>query len=157
MRKDSLLIGRPMRKIFFFIAMTGLISCAEKVVDPPADLIPKNKMIDVLYDLALLNSASSTNPQALNDREIEVMPYLFEKHGIDSLQFVESDFYYASVPLEYEDMYMKIKARLEDKIKEIDEARKRKSESAREKSKKRKDSLKNASGEIKKPVLLRKQ
>jgi len=157
MQKDSLLIGKPMRKILLFIAMTSLISCAEKVVEPPEDLIPKDKMVDILYDLALLNSASSTNPQALKEKEIEVMSYLFEKHAIDSLQFVESDFYYASIPLEYEAMYMKIKARLEGKVKEIDDARKQKNESAREKSKKRKDSLKKVTEEVKNPVLLKKQ
>lgn len=156
MQKDSLLIGKRMRTISFFIVLINLISCAEKVIEPPENLIAKDKMVDILYDLALLNSAKSTNPLALEEKQVEAMPFLFEKYNIDSLQFAQSDLYYASIPLEYEDIYMKIKARLEGKVNELDEARKQRSESAREKADKRKDSLKKVTGEVKKPALSRK-
>ena len=36
--------------VLLFLIVVG---CAEKVVEPPADVIPREKMITILYDLAL--------------------------------------------------------------------------------------------------------
>ena len=54
------------------------------------------------------------------------MPYLFEKYGVDSLQFVESDRYYASIPVMYEEIYLEVKAELEKKHELIKAAKQRK-------------------------------
>lgn len=147
--KDSLLIGKIKNIYVRLFAIMLLVSCAEKVITPPENLIPKEKMTNILYDLALLNAAESTNPEALKGNSIEMMPYLFEKYAIDSVQFSESDLYYASVPLEYEDIYKTLQARLEDKVAVLDEERKQKTEQARKKAARVRDSLKNVSGESK--------
>lgn len=160
MPKDSLLIGKVKNIGCYLLAAVLLVSCAEKVIEPPEYLIPKEKMTDILYDLAILNAAGSTNPEALKNNDIEIMPYLFEKYGIDSVQFSESDLYYASVPLEYEGIYKTVQARLEDKITVLDEERKEKTEKARQRSQQVRDSLKKISGESKKtatPVLSEKK
>ena len=157
MQKDSLLIGRFLKAIFFFLCLMHLVSCAEKVIEPPADLIAKDKMIDILYDLALLNSANSTNPDALKKNSVETMPYLFEKYDIDSVQFSQSDLYYASVPLEYESIYETIQSRLEKEIQVFDEERQQKTEKAREKAAKVRDSLKKLAKTGPPPVLVRKE
>ncbi len=129
-------------------------ACAEKVIEPPEDLISKEKMTNILYDLALLNSAKSTNKAVLQKYSVEVMPYLYEKYEIDSVQFTKSDLYYASIPLEYEAIYTEIESRLEKEVDKMDEERKQKTEAAREKSKKLRDSLKsNASNIVKDSVL----
>ena len=150
MPKDSLLIGDVKNICYYLISVVLFVSCAEKVIEPPEDLIPKEKMTNILYDLALLNAAGSTNPEALKNNDIEIMPYLFEKYAIDSVQFSESDLYYASVPLEYEGIYKTVQSRLEDKITVLDEKRKEKTEKARQRSQKVRDSLKKISGETKK-------
>ena len=41
------------------------------------------------------------------------MTYVFSKYEIDSAQFVQSDLYYAAIPLEYEAIYEAVKERLE--------------------------------------------
>ncbi len=153
MLKDSLLIGKLVRGFFFLLPLLVFLSCAEKVIEPPENLISKDKMIDLLYDLELLNAAKSNKHEALEKHAVETMPYLFDKYGIDSVQFVESDLYYASIPLEYEAIYKTIQERLEEKIKVLDEARKQKNESIRNKSKNIKDSLKNKIKPTKEPVL----
>ena len=75
-------------------------------------------------DLALVNAAKSTNISVLHDNGIEPMEYIYKKHNIDSLQFVESDNFYASLPKgEYERIYKEVEARLEKKQKAADEAK----------------------------------
>jgi len=152
MLKDSLLIGRFIRLGSFVLFLAVLVSCAEKVIEPPENLIPKEKMTNILYDLALLNAANSTNPNALKNNSVETMPYLFEKYSIDSVQFSQSDLYYASVPLEYESIYETIQSRLEKEINVYDDERQKKTEAAREKADKVRDSLKKLSKNTKTPV-----
>ena len=135
--------------VIFFLAF----SCKEKLIEPPEDLIPESQMTEILYDLALINGLRSTNNTVLDQYEIETMPYLYEKYGIDSLQFVKSDEYYASVPAIYQTMYSTIKDRLDNKIDEIDKLRQQKTDSARARTKKIRDSLKTkASSSTKSPV-----
>lgn len=133
--------------IFFFV-----FSCKEKLIEPPEDLIPQSKMTEILYDLALINGLRSTNNTVLDQYEIETMPYLYEKYEIDSLQFVKSDEYYASVPAIYQTMYSTIKNRLDARIDEIDELRQQKTDSARSRTKKIRDSLKKKASSTKAPV-----
>jgi len=120
----------------------GLLSCKEKLIEPPKDLIPESEMTEILYDLALINGIMTTNPNTLDTYTIETMPYIYEKYGIDSLQFVQSDQYYASVPVIYQRMYQSISDRIETQIAEIDKAREKKNESARARNKRVRDSLK---------------
>ena len=77
--------------------------------------------IEILRDLAILNAGRTTNVAILQKNDIEPMPYLYAKYGIDSTQFSESDLYYASIPEEYEDIYAKVEERLETEKKVITE------------------------------------
>jgi len=133
--------AKPLIKTLIVGSLLLLASCAEKVIEPPEDLIPTDKMTEILYDLSLLNAASSIGGNALKEKGIETMPYLFEKYGIDSLQFVTSDQYYASIPLTYEAIYKDIQTRLEKEVEQIETARKQRSDSIREQANILKDSL----------------
>lgn len=70
-------------------------------------------MVNILSDLAVLNSAKNANSNVLRDHMIEPTTFIFEKYEVDSLQFVTSDNYYASLPKEYETMYAEIEAFLD--------------------------------------------
>lgn len=108
-----------MNRIVLLIALLLFFSCAEKLIERPENLIPKEKMMDILRDLAILNAGRTTNVSILHNNEIEPMPYLYAKYGIDSTQFSDSDRYYASIPEEYEDIYKNVEARLEKEKEEI--------------------------------------
>ncbi|WP_080317997.1 DUF4296 domain-containing protein [Croceivirga radicis] len=126
--------------VLLVVAFT-VLGCKEEVIEEPENLIPENKMTELLYDLAVLNGAKATNPGILKDNDIETMPYLFNKYKIDSLQFVQSDVYYASKPLIYQRMYKEVLSRLETKADKMEEDRKRKADSIKEANKKVKDTL----------------
>lgn len=98
-----------------------LLSCAEKVVNKPEHLIPKDTMVDMLHDLALISAAASSFPQTLSTYDTEPMAFLYQKYETDSAQFVQSHVYYASLPLEYQAMYKAVAQKL-DQSKETVEA-----------------------------------
>ncbi len=99
-------------------------SCAEKLVEKPDNLIPKEKMVEILNDMAILNAAKSTDIAILRNHNIEAMKYIYSKYEIDSVQFVESDFYYASLPKEYEAIYLGVEAKIEKEKVRIEEVEK---------------------------------
>lgn len=125
-----------MLKYIVVIFLGLLISCNEKVVEKPVNLIPQDKMATILYDVALLNAGKIINESTLNEYDIQPMAYIYTKYGIDSVQFVKSDTYYASMPTEYEAIYTKVRDRLERDEKFFEEKRKQEQDSIREAKKK---------------------
>jgi len=113
-----------LRKEILLLVLIILLSCGEKLMEAPENLIPKEKMVEILADMAIANSAKSTNIGLLRDNNIDPTAHVFKKYEIDSLRFVESDRYYASVPAEYEAIYTEVELRLERQKKELEEAKK---------------------------------
>lgn len=105
-----------MKKIIipFLIALLLLISCKKDVVATPDNLIEKDKMVDVMYDLSLLTAMRNQNPALLDSFKTSPNKYIYKKHQIDSAQFAQSNIYYAADYKEYKKMYEQVKTRLEE-------------------------------------------
>jgi hypothetical protein len=131
-----------MQKYIVAIFIGLFFSCNEKVVEKPENLIPETKMASILYDVSLINAGKIINEGVLNEYDIEPMGYIYAKYGIDSLQFVKSDTYYASIPTVYEAIYTKVKDRLEKGEKFFEEERQKKQDSINESREKLKPNLK---------------
>lgn len=133
-----------MKKLLFLLVLLTVVSCAEKVVEEPDNLIPKEKMIDILHDLAILNATKTTIGAKLDESGIDIMEFLYKKYQIDSTQFSESDLYYASLPLEYQAIYTEVETRLDKRQKAMEEATEKKNDSIRKANEKRSDSIRSA-------------
>lgn len=101
-----------------------LMSCGEKLLEAPEDLIPRDKMVLILKDMAIVNAAKGANKGILKDNAVEPTSYIFEKYEIDSAQFVESDRYYASLPVEYEAIYTEIETILKEEKEQLEAEKK---------------------------------
>lgn len=123
------------------LGLMVLVSCAEKVVEEPENLIPQDQMIEILYDLSILNAAKSGAKRQFDDAQIDVMGFIYTKYNIDSTQFAESDLYYASLPTEYQKIYQNVEAMLERKKDTLEAISKRLNDSIREANLERRDSL----------------
>ena len=100
------------KEILFFIFISLILSCKEAVVKKPENLIEKEVMVDVMYDLALLEAMKYQSPNALETHKTNPDEYIYKKYKIDSAQFVQSNMYYASDYKGYKDMYDQINSRL---------------------------------------------
>lgn len=150
-----------MKKAFILAIFTWLTSCSEKLLEKPENLIARDKMVEVLKDLAIINAAKTTNSAKLREKNIDPMAYIFEKYSIDSVQFVESDKYYASLPVQYESIYKEVESRLDKEQQVLKDAKKlkdslklleteQKQQMERVKRQKTTDSLAQTSGNKKK-------
>ncbi|SNR55903.1 protein of unknown function [Maribacter sedimenticola] len=106
------------------LLMLVFVSCAESLIEKPDNLIPKEKMVLILKDMAIVNAAKGTNLGKLKDNGIEPTEFIFEKYEIDSAQFVDSDRYYASLPLVYESLYKQVETSLEQQREQVETAKK---------------------------------
>lgn len=104
-----------MRRAAVIFGILLLITACQgiKKSDKPDDLISEDKMVDVLTDISLVHGARSYNKDLMIEKGIDVQKYVFEKHDIDSLQYIKSHEYYSENYREFEDIYARVKERLE--------------------------------------------
>ena len=103
-----------MKKITsFFIILIILVGCKKELVKEPKRLIEREKMVNIMYDLSLLEAMKVENPVLMDSFKYNSNQYIYKKYKIDSVQFAQSNIYYAADYKEYEKMYNQIKARLD--------------------------------------------
>lgn len=129
------------------------VSCKKELVKQPAKLIEKEKMIDIMYDLSLLEAMKYQNPASIDSSETNPTKFILKKYKVDSLQFAQSNMYYAADYDNYKDMFDQIGKRLAveqravDSIVKIEEKKALKLK-AKEKKVVNKDSLKTVMKQV---------
>ena len=79
----------------------------------PKKLLSEEKMIEVLYDMSVLNSAKNINKMVLEKKGIAPVDFVYHKYGIDSAQFAESSAYYTYKSEVIQRIYDSVLGRLE--------------------------------------------
>lgn len=102
--------------LFFIIA---LFSCQNATIEKPSKPINEAVMIDILYDLSLVEAMKSQNITN-SGNVINSSQYIYKKYKIDSLQFVQNNKFYASDVDNYKKMFEKVKVRLETDANKLD-------------------------------------
>lgn len=117
--------------LYIFIAVFFLGCSHVERPKKPKNLIAKEKMSDIIYDLYILNAAKGVNRKLLELHGVMPLEYIYSKYNIDSLQFAESNTYYAFDTEVYSVIIEKVKADLE-KSKNIYEIMARKDQMAQD-------------------------
>lgn len=118
------------RLVIYSLTLLTLFSCGEELLSKPENLISKEKMADIIQEMAIVNAAKTTNSAVFHENNIDPTEYVLAKFKVDSLQYVESDRYYVSKPVEYEKIFKIVEKRLETDAKEMSDT-KRKNDSIR--------------------------
>lgn len=131
--------------VFFLVLLVILSSCNKDLVEKPDNLIEKGVMIDIMYDMALLDALKYQDPNSLYTNDVNPKTYIYKKYKIDSLQFVKSNAYYAADYREYKTMYDALGDRLKKEKASVDLVIKKEQKKAvalkKAKAKKRQDSI----------------
>lgn len=96
--------------IVLFFVLLGCNSSATSVA--PEELIPAQKMENILFDLSLLKAIDNTK-LTRDGEEVFNNQYLLRKYNIDSLTFAQNQHYYAQNPKLLFRIYQRIDRRLE--------------------------------------------
>ena len=105
------------KRISLLVFIFGLCFACNKIEKPnkPDNLIDKNKMVDILFDVFVFNAAKGTNKSLLEKNNVTPDVYIYKKYQIDSLQFVKSNEYYAYDIKVYEEIINKVEAKIKAK------------------------------------------
>lgn len=102
-----------MKFISAFLLVFLFWSCNDKVTyEKPEDLIDKEKMTDLLYEMHIAIGTSNIKNIHL-EKNRNYMSLVYEKYGVDSTQFANSNLYYTSNIIEYEEIYEEVERRLD--------------------------------------------
>ena len=99
-----------MKKYLLIIFL--FLGCSDNV---PDNLISKEKMENIIFDIMILNASSGFDLKIDNNLLSDEL--IYKKHNIDSLQFFESELYYSKNPRDHYEIYAKVKIRI---LKSID-------------------------------------
>ena len=101
-----------MKKYFLLlITFSFLFSCSD-AIEKPENLIEKEKMDDIIYDLTLLQAMRGSFQGRLDSANVTAADYIYKKYNVDSSQFANSNRYYASDVAAYNRMYNRVNERL---------------------------------------------
>ena len=109
-----------MKKGISLLAILALLGCKEDLVKKPEHLIEKSKMMDIMYDLALLEAVKYQNPAVLDSNQIRPKQFIYKKYKIDSLQLAQNNIYYAADYKNYKIMFESVVKRIANEKKRID-------------------------------------
>ena len=102
-------------KLLFVFGMI-LVACKQKNV--PSNVIPNDKMVNVLVDMHLADAVLSrvSNQDTMLMMASSKYYYIFKKYGIDSAKFTRSLKYYNYQPDEFAKIYAQVVDSLNAKI-----------------------------------------
>ena len=105
-----------MNKLKVIIILSLIFGCNNSLNQkhsPPDNLISKEKMVDILHDMTLINVAKGVNKSILVNNGIIPEQFIFNKYSIDSTLFAISNDYYSYDLKTYQTIYEKVKIKLE--------------------------------------------
>lgn len=105
-----------------FLLFAILISCQKPAVSKPDNLIDEEVMVDIMYDVSVLEAMKSQKAFVLEANSINPNTYIYKKYKIDSLQFANSDKFYASDIKKYKEIFDKVNKRMEEKMERLKKA-----------------------------------
>lgn len=86
----------------------------------PENLIPKDKMVDILMETYLLNAARSVDNKSIITKGIKMDSLIYRNFGVDSLQFAKSNAFYATDVNTYMSIFQEVETRLDVMRKKMD-------------------------------------
>ncbi|MFM7895141.1 MAG: DUF4296 domain-containing protein [Flavobacterium sp.] len=102
-----------MRQLFILFFALFVVSCSKNPIPKPDNLLDEETMINILYDISLLQAIDGSMPNKLMEQDIKMDQYVFEKYKIDSTTYRQNQLYYAGDARKYKKIYDKVLERLE--------------------------------------------
>ena len=102
-----------MRIILTLIILVIVQSCKDFNNKKPENLISEDKMVEILFDLEIINAARGDNKKIIEEKISNVNNYLQNKYKIGIDQFENSISYYSSDILKYSMIIQEVEQKLD--------------------------------------------
>jgi|SRR5699024_5946979 len=115
-------------RVILLSIVGAFLSCQDIEKTPkPDNLIPEDKMVEILVDLAKVDAAFSISSKEYKKRGVVGREMILKKYDIDSVQLVKSNAYYAEDFKANQRIYEKVQAQLQkenDSLRELSDKQK---------------------------------
>ena len=108
--------------IILIITFIALISCDNGVIKKPNHLIERDEMVNIIYDLSILEGMKSAN--SAGNIYPTATQFLKKKYKIDSLTYAKNSHYYSADLKNYKKMFDEVKQRIDDNNAKINPTKK---------------------------------
>lgn len=109
------------RLSYILFALVMMVSCQKAYeVSKPDELIGKEKMVEIITDMMILDAAGNVSDIPLKKNKISPYQLISEKYEIDSIQLKQNLNYYNTQFDENLEIYEEVKANVEAKRKALD-------------------------------------
>ena len=102
-----------MKQVLFLFVSLFVLSCSKNPVPKPDNLLDEEVMVNIIYDISILQATDGSMSYKLTDHNIKMDQYIFEKYKIDSITYRENQRYYAADARKYKKIYKKVIERFE--------------------------------------------
>jgi len=102
-----------MKQLLFLFVALFVASCSKNPVPKPDNLLDEETMVDIIYDISILQATDGSMPNKLIENNIKMDQYIFDKYKIDSITYRQNQLYYAGDARKYKKLYKKVLERLE--------------------------------------------
>lgn len=102
-----------MKQVLFLFVSIFVFSCSKNPVPKPDNLLDEEVMVNIIYDISILQATDGSMSYKLTDHNIKMDQYIFEKYKIDSITYRENQRYYAADARKYKKIYKKVIERFE--------------------------------------------
>lgn len=104
-----------------FILVLCFFGCQNvDLPEKPKNLIPKDKMIDILMESYLANAARSVDNKSIIVKGIKMDSLIYRNFGVDTIQFAKSNAFYAADVNTYMSIFQEVETRLDLMQKKMD-------------------------------------
>jgi len=118
-----------MKQVLFLFVSLFVLSCSKNPVPKPDNLLDEEVMVNIIYDISILQATDGSMSYKLSDHNIKMDQYIFEKYKIDSVTYRQNQMYYAGDARKFKKIYKKVLERL-DKEKQTESNNKNQSSSS---------------------------
>jgi len=97
--------------LLFAVIISGFVSCHNTTIEKPDQLIKKDKFIEMMVDIYLvqgMNTGADPTGALKKITQTDLYYSVLKKYSVADTVFIRSLMYYSSLPKDYEKMHVEI-------------------------------------------------
>lgn len=105
-----------MKRITLLLAVVLAVACGKKSVEKPKHLLSEDEMVNIIYDINMVQAMRSVQSQLMPDNDVVAKQYIYKKYKIDSLDLAQNNAWYAADMENYEKIHKKASDRVQKEM-----------------------------------------
>lgn len=107
------------KKIVLMLGGFFLMSCT-KDVEKPDKLLTEQQMVEILYDISLLEALRTNSSHLLEQNQISAKTFILDKYKVDSLTFAQNNAYFGGDYKKYKSIMDAVQQKFSQEVEQLE-------------------------------------